>query len=434
MPQGDRGTEVRSIQEYLNKQGADLDVDGVWGPLTQGAIDQYGMPPADQTGETQESYTGDDAVRFVGLPGKPEIWEVDGVAHVVHFVPGYDPPVPMLWRIESQELLESYFGDNPVAFDTVVTQADVDAAGGLGFGISDEVIINGANPFLGWVSQFERELEVMPWLADPEVAALYASSWLEGRDPSEGELASLDWFQNKSAGEQQWIALQASQPVTAEQKLAANRMSVRNIMEQSGIGAPPDQFVNFLADQWTMGLWTETKMMNQIALFADPTKDGMKDAEASDLLAGNPLDTTQDRVKYVGDQVRKWLGPVYGEWTDNQIQDWAGKLRNDPDAKDQFLTELSRQRMAVMPEYENPDLTYEDIAQPWRNYGFSKWGQAMDESSDTFQKMLTLNDTAQAGQLLREEGLNTGVKKVEDRFLSDLQSSFGGGGVRGYAR
>jgi hypothetical protein len=380
-----------------------------------------------------DSNTGDPDVRFVGLPGRPEIWEVDGKPYVVHYVPGYEPPLPMLWSIGSDELLQSYFGDNDVKFDTVVTQREVDAAGGLNFGVAEEVVLRGANPFLGWVSQFEREMEVMPWLEDPEVAALYASSWLEGRDPTEGELASTDWFQSKTAGEQQWIALQASQPETAKQKLESNRLSVRNVIEQAGIAGAPEEFVHFMADKWTQGAWTETYMMNQIALFADPEKTGKKDAEALEVLTGVNLDTTQDRVKYVEDEVRKWLGPVYGQWDKNQISQWAGKLRNDPDAADAFQKELSRQRMAVLPQYENETLTYEDIATPWRNYGFSKWGQQMDETSDEFQQMIAMNDTAQAGQMLREKGLTNGIKKVEDDFMNDLQKSFGGG-VRGYAR
>jgi len=88
----------------------------------------------------------------------------------------------------------------------------------------------------------------------------------------------------------------------------------------------------------------------------------------------------------------------------------------------------------VLPQYENPDLTYEDIATPWRNMAFSAWGQQVDESSDMFQKMIAANDAGEAGVMLRTEGLSQGVKRVEDQFLQDIGNSFGGNrGVRGYA-
>lgn len=43
---GSRGEEVRSLQRRLNTLGANLKVDGVWGPKTQAAVDTYGTKTA----------------------------------------------------------------------------------------------------------------------------------------------------------------------------------------------------------------------------------------------------------------------------------------------------------------------------------------------------------------------------------------------------
>lgn len=381
------------------------------------------------------TYTGDEDVSHVGLPGRPEIWKntETGMAYVVYFVPGVEPELPMIWEVPNEDDLASFFGDEDVIFDREGDTSTFNSAGAISFGTVDEVVLRGENPYAGWESQFEREKEVLPFLNDPEVAAIMASAWMEGRSPTEAELASAEWFKSKTAGEQQWYIMQATQPETAKQLMASNKLAVRRQLEAAGINEPPDSMIDYIGNKWTTGLWTDEMMNNQIALFADPQKAGDRDVGLTEAIAGNPLDTTMENEQFVRDEVRKWLGPQFGQWDDGQISEWAGKLRNDPDGADQLRAELSRQRVAVLPEYADDSLTYEDIATPWRNLAFNAWGQNMDETGDTFQSILRANDSAVAGQMLREEGLNQGIKKVEDAFLSDISRSFGGG-VRGYAR
>ncbi len=434
MPQGDRGDEVRELQEWLNSQGADLNVDGVWGPLTQGAYDQY--DGASFGGETEAATDDGDGQELTGLPGRPELWEDTdtGMTYVVFFVPGVEPELPMMWEVPNQEDLQSFFGEGePIVIDRVGTTEEFNSAGALGFGTVDEIVLRGENPYAGWESQFEREAEVLPFLNDPEVAAIMASAWMEGRAPTEAELASAEWFKSKTGGEQQWYTLQATQPKTAEQLMASNRLAITRQLEQAGVYQPPEKMVNYVADKWTMGLWTDELVANQVGLLADPLKSGDRDVGMMDALSGVDYDTSIENERYVDEQVRKWLGPGFGNWTDEQKKDWAAKVRNDPDGQDMLQNELSRQRLAILPEYEDKSLTYEDIASPWRNYAFNQWGQNIDETGDFFHQILRTNDAAVAGQMLRTEGLNQGVKKVEDNFLSDIGSSFGGG-TRGYAR
>lgn len=383
-----------------------------------------------------DTFTGDAGVRFVGLPGRPEIWYEEGTGrvYVVFFVPGIEPEVPMLWHVQNEEDLQSFFGpDQKFFYDRRGTAAQFAAAGALSFGEADEIVLRGENPYSGWVSQFEREREVMPFLNDPEVAAIMASAWMEGRQPTEAELASSDWFKSKTAGEQKWYSLLAAQPETAKQMMASNKVAVRRQLENAGVWEPPDSMVNYLAEKWTMGLWTDEQMNQQIALLADPLKGGQRDQGLMQALGGSTWDTTAENERYVAEEIRRWLGPVFGNWSAEQQATWAARIRNDPDGKDAFQNELARQRLAALPEYANESLTYEDIATPWRNLAFQTWGQNVDESSSMFQSILRANDAAVAGQTLRSEGLRQGVKQVQDDFLGDLNRSFGGG-VRGYVR
>ena len=435
MPEGDRGQDVKDLQTYLNSQGANLQVDGIWGPLTQGAYDKYDgasfQSPSDPAAEEDESGT-----RFTGLPGRPEIWQDSntGVTYVVFFVPGVEPEVPMIWSTSNEADIQSFFGEGePIVYDRIGTTEEFNAAGALSFGTVDEIVLRGENPYAGWESQFERESKVLPFLNDPEVAAIMASAWMEGRQPTEAELASAEWFQSKTGGEQQWYILQATQPKTAEQLMGSNNMAIKRQLEAAGIYDPPQSMVDYITEKWTTGLWTDEMVANQVGLMADPLKSGDRDIGLTQALSGVSYDTTMENERYVDEQVRKWLGPSFGNWSEDQKQHWAGVLRNDPDGQDMLLNELSRQRVAVLPEYADASLTYEDIATPWRNLAFNSWGQNVDETGEFFHNILRANDSAVAGEMLRDEGLNTGVKKVEDKFMADIQSSFGGG-TRGYAR
>ena len=438
MPQGDRGDDVRELQRYLNSQGANLEVDGIWGPLTQAAVDQYGMPESDSSSESGGTGgdEGFDGPRFADLPGAGEVWQDSstGQHYVVYFVPGYEPEIPMLWAV-ADDMLGVLKEDEDWGIDrTFNGQDELDKAGAFNMGAADEVVLRGENPFLGWADQLEKKKEVLPWLHDPEVAAIWTSAYLEGRTPDEAELAATPWFREKTAGEQQWLSLLWSQPETAAQLEASNRLAVSQLLEQAGVMGASETIVNYIADQWTQGQWTDLQRNVQIALLADPEKAGDMDTGLQEIAAGGDFTTTIDQERFVTTEIRKWLGPVYGQWGEAEIQHWAGQIRNDPGGRDKFLNELSRQRQAVLPQYENPDLTYEDIATPWRNMSYQRWGQQIDETSDVFQQILQANDAGIAGQLLREEGLNQGVKKVEDQFLADMASSFGGGRARGYAR
>ena len=379
-------------------------------------------------------------VRFADLPGRPEVWrdKSTGAMYMVYMVPDVQPELPMIWHVTDEDLMNEYMGGSYADGDWTIdrdfeNQAQLDAAGALSFGTVDEIVLRGENPFNAWSSSLERKKDVLPWLNDPEVAAIWAAAYLEDRVPDEADLASAPWFYEKTAGEQQWISLLWSQPETAEQLQASNRLAVQSMMQESGIMDADDVTINYIADQWTQGLWTDVQRNTQIGLMADPQKEGDRDPGLVAASKGDTYSTTTDQIRFVETEARKWLGPVYGQMTEAQVTDWAARLRIDPNAKDAFQNHLSAQRMALMPEYANQDLTYEDIAQPWRNFATNSWGQQMDETSDVFQNILKLNDSAEAGVMLREEGLNQGIQKVENDFVDSIGRAFSpSGGVRGF--
>ena len=174
---------------------------------------------------------------------------------------------------------------------------------------------------------------------------------------------------------------------------------------------PPEALVGQLADLYTMGQYTQTKLGEQVTALTDPFSGIEIDPQIGGF-AG--LDTTQSGEQDVRDTVLRWLGPAFGGWSDGQVAEWAGRIRNDPDGELALRELLEGQRLSLYPEYENPNLTYEDIAGPWRGFMQQAWGEIPDETNPLFAELLHLNDYKEAGSLLRGEGIKQGIGKVVD--------------------
>lgn len=366
---------------------------------------------------------------LLNVPGGAEVWVVGtGGWFLVYNVPGTNPPVPMAWAIRDPDQLKAVFGDQAPVADRYLTADDFyQSSGAIEFGYADELANQSEHPFQAFVADYEKESAIRPWLRDPEVLALTTMAILEGRAVSEAELKTTDWWKTRTEGERQWVTLSAADPATAEQRITDNRIGVRQALLKAGVSAPSDSLVSLIADRWTFGQWSEAKMLEQVQKVSDPMAGGVLDADLANLVAKDPLTTVASDTRKVREQVSRWLGPAHARnWSDQQLKDWAGRMRNDPNGEMLLQEELQRQRLALFPEYENPDLTYEDIAGPWRGVVSNVWGQQADELDPLFSRIVRMNDLAAAEQTLRTEGLKRGVGKVANDALEAATQALGG--------
>jgi hypothetical protein len=284
------------------------------------------------------------------------------------------------------------------------------------------------------MSNYETEVKVKPWLADPEVLAIWVGAAEEGRGISEAELQGTEWWRTHTEGERQWLSLNASDPATANALIADNRIQVADLFAQAGINNASAQLVGLVADRLTTGVWTNTYATNQIRMLADPNLTGALDPALRAMRTG--LDTTRAREDDVKAKVAEWLGPgLANTYSADFYTQWASRLREDPDAEQalddmlrrQFQTHINIQRGTSRIYGDDANLTYEDVAAPWRGVFQQQWGQTPDETSDLFMRILRTNDLATAEHLLRDEGVKQGNATVVGRLLSDVGSAFGEG-------
>jgi hypothetical protein len=187
--------------------------------------------------------------------------------------------------------------------------------------------------------------------------------------------------------------------------------------------------VEYMSMQVVTGAWSQDKLDFQITAISDPYSNVAPDADLiaeMENLKWAP-NQTQEKEDTVRNLLDKWLGPVHGTWNDKHIAEKAGDLRNDPDAETNFIESLKDQRVALYSGTPDRNVSYQDLAQPWKNFQQQAWGQqSVDETDPLFSTMLNNNDAAANGALLQREGLKRNVGKVVANTRTALEDAWGG--------
>lgn len=359
-----------------------------------------------------------------GIPGDPEVWmdKQSGKAYIVYFVPDTEPPIPLLYLATEKELQAAFGPGKKVVYDkTFENTAALKKTGPLEWGTRAELANDTEDPFEAWASAVNDQAAVRPWLRDNEVLALIVEGLVEGREITAAEFEQTSWWRDHSDAQRQWMLLWESDPATAKNRLADQEILVGNMLREAGMSNPDRTLIQTIARNYMTGTWTQTYTTQQIKAITDPYSKVPVDAALKRWSSG--ADTTSAGEEQVRQMVSQWLGPSFGAWSDSKVAAWAGRLRNDPDAEGQLVEMLRNQRMALFPEYTDPNLTYDDIADPWRNVWEQTLGEMADETNKLFTQIVRGNDVELAGQKLRKHGMATGNRKVIADFTDGLMGT-----------
>lgn len=373
---------------------------------------------------------GDEASRFLALGGKPQIWKDSdtGTTYVVYFMRESEPPIPLLYEVpEDGKTLQAFFGEGvTIVWDKTFSGAEMDATGAVQFGSTDNLDDSEGDPWQGFKQRVERAKEVSPWYNDDEILALLGGAYLENRPMEAWELETTDWYQEHNDKEREWLKLSISDPASAQVRIEDYNRTTVGLFDAIGADGMDPALTNWMANKYITGAWSLQHLTDQVeAVVSGWTEldgDLQKFLDESDF----EIATSQQGFDDVKSLYNKWLGPAFAP-SDADVQEWATKLRNSADGRDELIGMLQQQRLTMYPGYEDPNVSYQDIAGPWKNLGFSVWGQKMDETSDMFQKMMHMNDYEEANAMLRKEGLANDVEKVwkesTESFRSDTSTN-----------
>ena len=377
---------------------------------------------------------------FLNVPKGAWLWDVDGVNYLVYEVPGangevYDGnSIYMAYEVMDNDLIKA--GIVSPEAPTVSPNAKVNKAFfdsvAIVTGNTDQLSSLIDNPFASFVETINEQAQVAPWITDPEMISLIAEAAVEGREISDAEWQTTNWYQTNNQSQRDWLRTYYADPATATQTITDGQIAVANSLQAAGVSNAPEALINWMSSKFVTGDWSQTYTTEQISLFADPYAEGKRDESLENYLSSTALtgvDRTTEREREVTELYNRWLGPSLGKLTDNERAEIAGKLRDDPDYEDALISSLKQSRLAAFSNYTNPELTYEDIARPWRNLTTSVWGQTADETQGWWQEMVKTNDFAKAQTTLREKGLEQDVTQVTTDATQALQQALGQGSV-----
>lgn len=395
---------------------------------------------------------------FNNIPTGAKVFDVDGDYYLGYLVPGgdgslYTGSIYMMYQVPNNDFVKSGLLTDASAFkgaNSFLTKEDLNTGGAIVAGTTAELEGIEGNPFLQFVERINDNVAISPWLATADGLALSAEVALEGRDPTPGEYRQLKWFQETTEEQRDWYELSLGRgfnnlPLDAKQAYENTRRNVKNNLLSLGIAGGfdpetgmlrdvPPGLVDYISQKAVSGEWSESKTTEQLRLFADPFAAGERDEAFFNVVEAGGYDQIDRQMQYedtVRQEALKWLGPVAGNYNSTWVANWGSRLRSgEADAFQQLQTMLKQQRVALFDAYTNPELTYEDISQPWKNIVENAWGEVPDESQTYFQDIVKNNNVTYANEVLTKVGLEQGNDKVVNDALNSLEQSIGQGTVK----
>ena len=383
--------------------------------------------------------TSTEVIDFNNVPRGAKLADVGGKLYLMYAVPGQG----QLYTGNTMYMAYEVVGNDVFAAGLLTEGATAPTANhtmdktffdtvAIVAGNTNQIIGIEDDPFASFVETYSEEAQLRPWLLDPEFIALQAEAAIENRDISDTEWRLTNWYQTHNAAERAWMDLELSDPAEAARQLNDLEIFYENQLSSLGVSGVPDGLVQWISSKNISGQWSDTYTAEQLKLFSDPYKSGDRDAELQNLISTSgfgDVDRTAAREREVVELYRKWLGPTLGSLTQDEVASIAGRLRDDPDYEDALIQNLKQNRLAAFSNYTNPELTYEDIARPWRNLTTSVWGQTADETQGWWQEMVKSNDFAKAQETLRTKGLEQNVTQVTQDATKALQQALGQGQI-----
>lgn len=361
--------------------------------------------------------------KYEGVPGESELWKIGNKTYLAYRVP--KTSLVIGFHVVDKAQIQDLFGPGQtIRYDKEMDDARAMKAGFIHAGVREQLRLETEHPWRVFEERFATEMQVNPAYQDPKFVALVAAAALQGRDPTAAEIQTTDWYRTANDTQRKWTMLKMSDPASASELKEENRMKVAGMFRESGAWGTPVEVVNRLADFFTNGKMSSTEIARQVTAIADPNSRIPIHPSMAEF-AGGVQETSQTYEQEVTDLVRTWLGPGHS-WTDAQIQEWGGRFRHDASARDRLADLLGKQRLALFPEYEDPRLSYEDIAGPWRGFFNQIWGQTPDETDGVFANVIRMNDAAEAKKYLIGEGLQRGNQTVVQNAVSQLGQALGG--------
>ena len=420
------------------------------GEVPGGEVPGGEVPLVDR--QSQEQVLSNEKNQFNNIPEGADLVDVEGQLFLRYAVPGagslyQGSTIFMFYEVKDNDPIEAgfvtpgenYFVNAKFSYDDldlmgVIAGNSADLPG------NDPATGKAPHPFTSFAENLAKEATIQPWILDPDSVAIIAEAALEGREVTRAEWFSTNWYKTHNEAERSWLEEYTADPLTATQKANDYKLQVASALKAAGVSggydtetnqelAAPDALSGWIANKWVTGEWSEAYTTEQLALFADPFRSGVRDAKFSEYIDSGGvggLNRTAEQEDRVRSLYTQWLGPVFGSLTDAEVAEKAGRIRNNPDYEAALVESLKTSRLALFPKHTNTELTYDDIVSPYRGITRQIWGQEADETQGWWQDMVATNDYEASQTLLRTKGLEQNIGQVTVEATRALEEALGG--------
>tara|TARA_R100000808_G_C2155005_1_gene166608 strand:+ start:10252 stop:11589 length:1338 start_codon:yes stop_codon:yes gene_type:complete len=220
-------------------------------------------------------------------------------------------------------------------------------------------------------------------------------------------------------------------PDTFYQKVEDYKLELQRTVEGKG-GSLSDEALTYAAEEWAWGRWSASKAKNQVIKAVDPYAYGEKDPGFAGVIGGEGFAKTTLYEHEVQELIDTWLPTSLHKKYEEKISEYAGKIRKNPNFKNELIEEMKDDRFALYPQYDRK-LSFSNILAGKKSSASQVWGIDMNniKSDDPIiLKMIQENNPSGEAEMLRNAGIDRGYAAVLADLNRAMTSSFGTGVIR----
>lgn len=388
---------------------------------------------------------GDGAGPAVQVPGGYQLWQIDGQRIALAYqVPGED--VWLTYDFPDPATLQALFPSGVPAVDVELTSSGVngvlidssgrEVAAFVGDGRGVVALENtSTDPFADLERRWDQRAQRNKVYEDPEYLAKLTETILEGRQMTREDLYEVNSIARRPDGSvrddeeiDRLLYVWTLSDDKYEQAIEQTRNAVRVTLAQAGVDVTDnlEGVIDYMAQRVFSAEWTSEYVTLQANVLSGASKAKL-DGGLQQAMQGVDVNSNLNRQQELKREAQRYLGPAISGFLSEQFfSDWAKEIGANPEAKAKFTDSLKGMRLAHFSAYgDDPELTYDEIANPYRSLVFQTWGTQADETDPFFLSLLQGNDMEAAAKALRKKGLDIGNERVTNDTLSSMGKAFG---------
>ena len=218
-------------------------------------------------------------------------------------------------------------------------------------------------------------------------------------------------------------------------ELTDKKANLIDLAKENGVDIP-NVAVDYIADMWRKGLWSDNEVTSQFASVTDSYFEGDMDEGLNKAIAG----ADYQKITRGEDEIQSLLDTYLPSsmHASFDMKTEAGKYRNQKGYRQKLIGKLKELRTSEYDMYDG-DIAWSTIVAGKRRLAENILGVQLNEGSaeqeidPVLDHIIRLNDNGEAQGYLRNVGLERGYAKTEGDLMKSMMGSFGGGVVSSQA-